>query len=113
MLRLSTDVSGSCRVDHPTVAYAVVWSENDDGPRAGSLALGSDSLRFGGSPARELTYEEVAGARIDRRSAFRLAGRPTLVIESRAGDRFRVASLDGAGTLHELAERLLSLRHSA
>jgi hypothetical protein len=51
--------------------------------------------------------------RIDRRPTLRLAGRPTLVIESVDGDSFRVASFDGAGTLHELTERLETARRPA
>lgn len=92
------------------MAYAVLWSENGGAPRAGRLDLGTVFLSLAGHPARELSYDEVADVRIDRRPTLRLAGRPTLVIESRAGDSFRIASLDGAGTLHELAERLHSAR---
>lgn len=92
------------------MAYAVLWSENGGAPRAGRLDLGSVVLVLAGRPARELSYDDVADVRIDRRPTVRLAGRPTLVIESRAGDSFRIASLDGAGTLHELAELLHSVR---
>jgi hypothetical protein len=92
------------------MAYAVVWSENGGDPLAGSLDVGAGALRFAGGGGRELAYEDVSDVRIDRHPTLRLAGRPTLVIESRAGDSFRVASLDGAGTLHELAERLHSAR---
>ena len=94
------------------MAYAVVWSENGGPPRAGSLELGDGSLGFSGPPRRELPYGDVADVRIDRRPTFRLAGRPTLVLESRAGDTFRIASLDGPGTLHELLERLHSARNA-
>jgi hypothetical protein len=110
VLRVSTDARGRRPVDHPEVAYAVVWAENEGLPRAGSLALGSVSLTFAGPHGRELPFQDIVGMRIDRRANFRLAGRPTLVIESRAGDSFRIASLDSAGTLHELAEQLDSAR---
>ena len=92
------------------MTYAVVWSENGGALRAGRLELAIGSLRLGGNPIRELAYDEVTVVRIDRRPKLRLAGRPTLVIESRAGDRFRVASFDGAGTLSELTERLEAAR---
>jgi len=95
------------------MTYAVVWSENGGAPRAGRLELASGSLRLAGRPGRELSFDDIADARIDRRPTLRLAGRPTLVIESRAGDRFRVASLEGAGTLHELTERLEAARRRA
>ena len=92
------------------MTYAVVWSENGGAPHMGRLELVSGSLRLGGKPARELSYDEIADVRIDRRPRLRLAGRPTLVIESRGGNSFRVASFDGAGTLHELTERLEAAR---
>ncbi|HEX5247016.1 MAG TPA: hypothetical protein VFW41_07780 [Gaiellaceae bacterium] len=95
------------------MTYAVVWSENGGAPRVGRLELASSFLRLGGNPARELSYDDVADVRIDRRPTLRLAGRPTLVIESLAGDSFRVASFDGAGTLHELTERLETARRPA
>jgi len=95
------------------MTYAVVWSENGGALRAGRLELASGSLHLGGNPARELAYDEVTDVRIDRRPQLRLAGRPTLVIENRAGDSFRVASFDGAGTLNELTERLEAARHSS
>ena len=95
------------------MAYAVVWSENGGHLRAGSLELAHGSLRLGGRPQRELSYDDVEDVRIDRRPKLRLAGRPTLVIESRDGDSLRIASFDGAGALHELAERLEAARHPA
>lgn len=90
------------------MAYAVVWSENGGAPRAGSLEFGDGLLSFSGRHRRELSYDDVADLRVDRRPKFRLAGRPTLVLESSAGDNFRIASLDGPGTLHELLEQLHS-----
>lgn len=94
------------------MAYAVVWSENGGIPRAGRLELAGGSLSLAGRSGRELSYGDVADVRIDRHPARRLAGRPTLVVESRTGDSLRIASLDGAGTLHELAEQLDSRRDS-
>ncbi|HEY8030339.1 MAG TPA: hypothetical protein VIE38_12610 [Gaiellaceae bacterium] len=95
------------------MAYAVVWSENGGHPRAGSLEFAKGFLRLAGRPEHELSYDDVADVRIDRRPKLRLAGRPTLVIESRGGDNLRIASFDGAGSLHELAERLEAARHSS
>ena len=112
-MRVFTDADVGSHADHRGVAYAVVWSENGGASRAGRLELGETSFSLAGGPGRELAYAEVAHVRIDRRPKLRLAGRPTLVIESRAGDSFRVASLDGAGTLHELAERLEAARPPA
>ena len=112
-MRVSPDASRSGGADHPGMAYAVLWSENDGAPHAGRLDLGACRLSLAGLPGRELSYDDVTEVRIDRRPLHRLAGRPTLVVESRSGDVVRIASLDGAGTLHELAERLDSARHPA
>ena len=95
------------------MAYAVVWSENGGHPHAGRVELGAGHLSLAGRPGRELRYGEVAEMRIDRRPNLRLAGRPTLVIDTSTGERLRIASLDGAGTLNELAERLSSARRPA
>jgi hypothetical protein len=92
------------------VAYAIVWSENDGVPRAGGLLLGSASLIFTGPHGRELPFQDIVGMRIDRRANSRLAERPTLVVQSSAGESFRIALLDGVGTLHELVECLDSRR---
>lgn len=94
------------------MSYAVVWSENGGAPRAGRLDLEDGLVRLVGRPGRELSYDDVVDLRIDRRPKFRLAGRPALVIEQRTGDSFRIASLDGAGTLHELFDRLRSAQNS-
>jgi hypothetical protein len=112
-LRVSPDADRLRFADHRRMTYAVVWSENGGAPRVGRLELGGSFLRLGGNPSRELAYDDVANVRIDRRPALRLAGRPTLVIDSLAGDSLRVASFDGAGALHELTERLEAARRSA
>ena len=88
------------------MSYAVVWSQDGGNPAAGRLELTCRSLQLVGRPTRELRLAEMAGVHIERSAALRLAGRPTLVIETRDGGSLRIASLDGAGTLHELAERL-------
>lgn len=93
------------------MTYAVVWSENGGAPRVGRLELASGSVQLVGGTRRTLRFDEVTAVRIDRGLQSRLAGRPTLVIENGAGDSFRVASLDGAGVLHELSERLEAARY--
>lgn len=107
-LRVSPDADRSPDADHRWVSYAVVWSENGGALRAGRLEFAGGSVRLCGSPVRELSYADLAAVRVDRHPTLRLAGRPTVVIESIAGDSFRVASLEGVGTLTELAERLQS-----
>lgn len=77
----------------------------------GRLELLDGLLRLVGRPGRELAYDDVKDVRIDRRPSLRLAGRPTLVIESGSGDSYRIAFFDGSGALHELASRLEAARH--
>lgn len=103
--------TGPSRDDASGMAYAVVWSENGGLPSTGRIELASRFLRLAGGRHRELHYHDVADVRIDRRPSLRLAGRPTLVIETRAGEIFRLASFDGVGSLHELAESLETARH--
>jgi hypothetical protein len=77
----------------------------DDGPgQAGRLDLETDSLSFsGGSRVR---YADLGDIYLERRST----GPPALVLNSRAGDHLRIASLEGLGALHELAEQLVEAR---
>ncbi|MGH2972409.1 MAG: hypothetical protein ACRDNM_01650 [Gaiellaceae bacterium] len=83
--------------------YAVLWSKGAGVPAIGRLELSAGLIRLGDT---EVAYDEIATARIDRSPQVRLAGRPTLVLEHRDGSILRVASFDGVGSLHELAERL-------
>jgi hypothetical protein len=98
------------------MSYAVVWSENDGPLYAGKVELGRRWLVLAGAarPAleslRRLFFEEVADVHVERQAASRLAGRPTLVLERRQGGSVRIASVEGAGALHELAEALAAAR---
>lgn len=81
----------------------MLWCEDGGVPTIGRLELSDGLIRLGD---REVGYDDIAAAHIDRRPTARLAGRPTLVVERRDGSILRVASFDGVGSLHELAERL-------
>jgi hypothetical protein len=101
------------------VKYAVVWSENGGPLYAGRLELADRCVRLAGRAGqawesdRALFYEELAGVRVERRLQARLSGRPTLVLERRNGGGLRIASVEGPGSLHELAERLEAARGKA
>jgi hypothetical protein len=92
------------------MTYAVVWRSNGGAPDVGRLDLTCGLLRLTGRPGYELAYDEIAVVRIERQSASRLAGRPTLVVETRTGEILHIASLEGPGSLHELEERLQGIR---
>lgn len=97
--------------------YAVTWQEQDSPPHSGRLELRPRGLCFEAvengdarTPiVREVGYEDVAEVRIGRVVADRIGGRPTLVVERRAGGSVRIASVAQAGIVSELAERLAAL----
>jgi hypothetical protein len=99
------------------VCYAVVWSKPGGPVHAGRLEFDDASLRLSGASrsageamSLEVPYEALGELEIERRPSLRLGGRPTLVLSLRDGTRICLASLEGAGSLHELAERLEAVR---
>jgi hypothetical protein len=94
------------------MSYVVVWSENDGPLYAGRLDLARRSVLLEGTApevrrsCEEVSYDELGDVRVERRRGARLGGRPTLVLERRDGSRLRVASVEGGGALHELAQLL-------
>ena len=97
--------------------YAVTWQETGSPPHSGRLELRSRGLYFEATEndakrtaiVREIAYEDVAEIRVGRVEAERIGGRPTLVVERRAGRPVRIASVAQAGIISELAERLAAL----
>jgi hypothetical protein len=86
------------------VTYAVVVSADDGPARAGRLDLEADALSFsGGSRVR---YADLRDIYVERRPA----APPALVLRSCTGNHLRIASLEGLGALHELAEELVEAR---
>jgi hypothetical protein len=93
------------------MTYAVVVSEDDGPEHIGRLELERDCLRlFGGSTVR---YDDLHDVYVERRSGGSSTSRPTLVLISRKGERFRIGSLEGLGALHELAGRVAEARGKA
>lgn len=96
------------------LSYAVVWRESGSVYR-GKLELAPDTIRLHGSSrdgavrAELLPYEELASVRIGRGPEDLLVGQRTLVLERRSGGRLHVASLDGLGVVHELADQVAEL----
>lgn len=97
------------------LSYAVVWRE-PGGPRyAGGLELGPSALRLRGAApdgsvrAERLLYDDLAAVRVGRAAEERIDGRPVLVLDRQVGGRLCVASLEGFGIVHELAERVAEL----
>jgi hypothetical protein len=93
----------------------VVWSEDGGPPNAGSLEVTDGHLLLAGraDSGRRLAYRDLQDARLERLYAERLSGRPTLVLSLRDGPVLRVASVEGGGALHELADRIAAARPAA
>jgi len=81
----------------------IVWNVHD-ATYAGGLQLSGDRLTLT-SKARTLSFlsRSIASFAIERGSAQRLRGLRVLRIRLEGGIDVRVASLGGAGSLHELA----------
>ena len=110
--RECTDAGRGRSGDDALMTYAVVVSEDDGPEHIGRLEFEHDCLRlFGASTVR---YEDLRDVYVERRSGgSSTASRPTLVLVSRQGARLRIASLEGLGALHELAERVADARGKA
>ncbi len=83
--------------------YAVVWHEGDD-VASGSLELSPEGLDLHGREMQlSISFSEVDAAFIAQARGERLHGLPVLVLRLHTGAFVRIASLEGAGVLHELA----------
>jgi hypothetical protein len=86
--------------------YAVAWSSNGT-PRAGRLEPFADRFELFGRERRiSIRFTDLAAASIVRGRTERLLGLPVLALSLRDGAAIRIASLEGAGFLHELADRI-------
>jgi hypothetical protein len=85
-------------------SYAVLWS-SEDGAGSGRLeSLAGGFELHGRGSHRSIPFSTVTAAAIARGHVDRLHDLPVLALELRDGAPLRIASLEGAGALHELAE---------
>ena len=90
----------------PMESYAVVWSGGGD-IHSGRLDLRADGLELNGRDGvLRLLFSDVSAASIARGRDERLRGLPVLRLVGRGGTSIRIASLQGAGVLHELARHV-------
>jgi len=89
--------------------YAVLWSEPSLELEAGRLELDRESIRFDGARVRRVYYGDIAQVRIGHHARDRLQGRPALVVDLLDGGSLRIGSVNGVGTVAELAEELTRL----
>lgn len=83
--------------------YAVIW---DDGvaTHSGRLELHAGWLELHDRDGSlSLAFDDVDDAMIARARRERLRGLPVLALHRRDGGVVRIASLEGAGMLHELS----------
>jgi hypothetical protein len=87
-------------------SYAVVWSDNGV-TRSGRLELLRNGFElFGRGRSLLIPFSELSATAIGRGQDDRLKGLPVLALTRRNGPPVRIASLEGAGALHELAARV-------
>jgi hypothetical protein len=90
----------------------IVWTSHD-ATSTGRLELDRGRLTL---VAKERTYSfrlvDIARFDIERRPERRLRGLPVLALRLASGDVVEIASLGGAGSLHELAVTV-GARHAA
>ncbi len=87
-------------------SYAVVWSRGDE---IGSGRLDPFADRFdlcGRERSFSIRFSELLGAAIARGQGERLRGLPVLVLRPVSGVSVRIATLEGAGVLHELVQHV-------
>jgi len=82
----------------------VVWCGSDE-VESGRLEPHADGFELRGrNRGLSVAFADVAEAAIARGADDRLRGLPVLALLLRGGAYVRIASLEGAGALHELAE---------
>ena len=89
--------------------YAVLWSEPHSEVDAGKLELEPASIRFQGSHLHRVYYVDIERVRIGHDVRDRLGGRPALVVDLVEGGSLRIGSVNGTGTVAELADELTRL----
>ena len=86
--------------------YAVLWS-GAPGSGSGRLEPLPDRFELYGREHVSILFAEVSRTSIGRQNGERLQGLPVLVLHRHGGaPPIRIASLEGAGVLHELAQHL-------
>jgi hypothetical protein len=91
------------------MSYAVLWSDPLSDLETGRLDLEGESLRFEGARVHRVYYEDIEGVRIGRHVGERLRGRPAVVVDLLGGGSLRIGSVNGVGTVSELADELSKL----
>lgn len=96
--------AGSRDTAAPGRAYAVAWRRGDEGTMSGALRSDPEGLHLlGRSGAFHIPFAGIARLSIERSRIERLRGLPAIALVLARGETVRIASLEGAGALHEIA----------
>lgn len=82
--------------------YAVVWSENGSVASGRLDSVGGGFELAGRGQRVSIAFADLCGASIARGRTDRLHGLPVLELVRDGRPPLRIASLEGAGVLHEL-----------
>ncbi len=89
----------------------MIWKQDGGPVVAGQLRLESDGILLVGAVAgraerHTLPYPSLAGVRLGHAPDERLRGRPSLLVELRTLERYRIATIGGFGVVTELADQI-------
>ena len=99
--------------------YAAVWQRDRLARRVGKLVFDLGALRFEGAQpgtaddGDNIPADEIRRVAVERSRTGRLDGLPTVVVTLHDGAAVRVGSLDGPGTVSEIARRIAGLMPGA
>src|ERR1700756_4838084 len=86
--------------------FSVIWDDSVES-EAGCLELQPHGVRFEGfAHSHTVFFEDIESVHVGRAPAERLRGKPSLVLDRHTGGPVRIGSLDGLGSLNELAGML-------
>src|SRR5215211_1150617 len=92
-------------------SYGVVWREGESPLATGKLELLPRGIRLEGlEGTQEISYELLANVRVGRLAGERIGGRPSVVLERRAGAPVTIVTVAKSSLVGEIVERLSALQ---
>jgi hypothetical protein len=92
-------------------SYGVVWREGESPLATGKLELLAQGIRLDGlERSQEIPYELLTTVRVGRLAGERIDGRPSVVLERRAGGPVTIATVAKPSLVGEIVERLAALQ---
>jgi hypothetical protein len=92
-------------------SYGVGWREGESPLVTGKLELQPRAIRLDGlERAQEIPYELLTSVRLGRSAGDRIDGRPSVVLERRAGAPVTITTVAKPSLVGEIVERLAALQ---